>query len=396
MAERQTASGFPLLLVALALLAAGGAWLLSRTMVQDIQHPAYSTLNDTPEGASVLYTALSHTRLEVQRLYEADRFPAGAALFRIGGPLHAEALEGIAASAEEAAFVAGGGRLVCAFAGWRSAGDRETAPCADAATNRLAASVHRATQGVTLGVLTNFASRVQSGHSAANVPWYSVGVFELRSAATNRWRTLYALDGHPVLIETRFGKGSIVLATDCYFLSNEGLAKDARPALLSALVGEAHAVLFDETLHGLRETHNTAWLMRRYHLYGLVAVLGLLFLLALWQHACPLLPQVREDAAAAPQTGFRIEDGRVSLLRGHLPAARLPRHLFEAWRQTATRADAPACREMEALLETAEALRRPPVETCRALYDRVRKKTQPTRRATAHTPASNASKGEHT
>jgi hypothetical protein len=376
MAEPRATGGLPLLLAALAFLAAGGVWLLSRAVVRDVRHPAYSTLNDTPEGARVLYEALSGLPLDVRRRYGSDPLPAGATLFRIGQPLSRWRLADILRDAGEAAFVAGGGRLVCAFKGWEP--DRrddtpyvscsETGLCASAAaTNRPSATRPGLTKGLGLTALTNLTGNAAADALAARVPWYSAAVFEFDPGTAERWRTLYELEGRPVLIETRFGKGSVVLATDCYFLSNEGLAKDRRPALLSVLVGGSRTVLFDETAHGIRERPNTAWLMRRYRLHGLAAALALPVLLAFWRHACPLLPRAREDPAGTPQQGFRLEDGLVSLLRGHLPAARLPRQLYEAWRQTAAPDDA-ARREMESLLETAEALRAPPAETCRALH----------------------------
>lgn len=368
MADLRQTSGVPLLLVLLALFAAGGAWLLSRTVARDIQHPTYSTLNDTPQGARVLFDALSHLPLDVQRRYDANApLPDNATLFRIGPRLSWWSLDDIPMNLEEATFVADGGRLVYTFSGARP----NRASAAAAITNQSFGTTISFTKGLSLVALSNLTAQAEA--DAAQIPWHSALAFELSPEASNRWHTLYAVEGYPVMVETRHGKGSVILATDCYFLSNEGLAQDSRPELLSALVGPARIVLFDETIHGISEKRNLTWLMHRYRLHGLIIALALPVLLALWQHASPLLPRARETTSTHQQ-GLRTEDGLVSLLRGHMPAARLPRQLYEAWRQTAPPSAAASDSEMEDLLETAEANRTPPAETCRALYQLVQQK----------------------
>lgn len=391
MVDPRATGGLASLLVATALFTAGGVWLLSHTLLRDIDHPAYSTLSDTPKGASVLYETLSRMPLDVRRLCETGSLPDGATLFRIGQPLSRGRLHDIPGNAEEAAFVTDGGRLVYAFLpeGFYSAdsdsscAETGTCSCISATvTNRPVVSTLSLTQGISPLTVSNLIGNADTGLLDAQVPWYSSTVFTLDDKAAERWRALYELDGLPVLIETRLGKGSIVLATDCYFLSNEGLAKDCRPALLAALVGASRTVLFDETIHGISEQRNTAWLMHRYRLHGIIAALALSMLLALWRHVCPLLPRARETAASASLQGFRMEDGLESLLHGHLPAANLPRQLYEAWRQSVASPDATVCREMESLLDTAEAARKPPVETCRALHGITRSKQR--KRKTHH------------
>lgn len=378
MTERPASGGWPLLLVLLALFAVGGGWLLSNTVVRDVQHPAYSTLNDTPKGTRLLFEALDGTGHEPVRLFGEGELPAGATLFRIGQDLSLLSLERLLQRPEEAAFVAGGGRLVCAFSGWQP-GRRTSSffsPCGSCSTGRCAvastnapASAPLLAKGLGLTALTNLTETARAAASDGGVPWHSVAVFDIAPAAAGRWQTRYTLEGRPVMIETRFGKGSVVLATDCFFLSNEALAatRDRPSALLAALIGPARTVLFDETVHGLRDRHNTTWLLLRYRLHVLLAVLALLFLLTLWQHACPLLPP-QEVEADAPQRGLRMEDGLVSLLRRHLAAARLPRQLFDLWRQSEPHAPQALCEEMSRLIDHAEASHAPPEETCRALH----------------------------
>lgn len=374
MSDRHTSSGLPLLLFTLALCAAGGGWLLSQTVSQDIRHPAYSTLNDTPLGTRLLFDALSRTPLQTRRLFDKEELPPDATLFRIGEPLSRPALSRLLRDPDQAAFVASGGRLVCAFAGWppdncRSCarGTCATGLCDTASDTNRTVATPRIAQGLALRALTNLTTRARATARGDLVPWLSVAAFELTGEATNRWRTRFALEGRPVMIEARLGKGSLVLSTDCYHLSNEALASDRNAGLLAALVGPSRTVLFDETVHGIQDRHNTAWLLKRYRLHLLVAALAALFLLTLWQHACPLLPH-QSGASPEPLRGFRLEDGLVCLLRQHLDAAQLPRHLVALWEQSARQPD-PALRDaLRRAVEAAERARTPPEETVRALY----------------------------
>lgn len=439
MAEARGSGGLGSLLMIVTLLAAGGIWLLERTVVHNTDSPDYSTLNDTPRGASVLHEALARLLPDVRRSFADTPPETGAVLFRIGEPLNNWSLTAIPRSADEAAFVAGGGRLVCAFLGWRSpeelearrkAEDGKVCPdcggcrSSEATTNEAASAAAfprpagsaypRATRGVTVVTLpaaltetSEFDTKpcpelcrqpcrscgishedtktrkgkdtstdapqlaAAAGAATSPVPWHSLAVFDLSPEAARSWHTRYTLGGRPVMIETRFGKGSIVLASDCYFLSNEAMAQDRQAALVASLAGGKRSVVFDENVHGLRERRNTAWLLQRYRLGGVVAVVVLLVLLGLWRDSRPLLPRSGGTGAAADgaRTGLRAEDGLVSLLRGHLPAAALPRHLFEAWRQSSGKAgSAEIRREMESFLASAETLRATPAATCRALY----------------------------
>src|SRR5208282_4345007 len=82
----------------------------------------------------------------------------------------------------------------------------------------------------------------------ATLAWHSAAVF---TNLAKSWRTIYARGTNPVVIERRFGTGTVVLATDSYFLSNEALRKDRHPDLLAWLVGPARRVVFDEAHLGI-------------------------------------------------------------------------------------------------------------------------------------------------
>ncbi len=117
--------------------------------------------------------------------------------------------------------------------------------------------------------------------------WHSGTVFTNLAGA---WRVIYARGTNAVLIERQFGKGSVVMATDSYFVSNEAMAKDRHADLLAWLVGANRNVVFDEAHFGVVETSGVAMLMRKYRLHGLAAGLLLLAGLFIWKNASSLVP----------------------------------------------------------------------------------------------------------
>src|SRR5206468_3145794 len=56
----------------------------------------------------------------------------------------------------------------------------------------------------------------------ATLAWHSALVF---TNLDKSWRTIYARGKNAVVIERRFGRGTVVLASDSYFLSNEAMSK---------------------------------------------------------------------------------------------------------------------------------------------------------------------------
>ena len=130
------------------------------------------------------------------------------------------------------------------------------------------------------------------------------------------WRTLYASDGRAVVAERAFGSGTIVLTSDCYFLSNEALRNERVPRLLAYLAGPAREIVFDEEHHGVTEEANIATLARKYRLHGLVAGALLAAALFIWQSSAPFLPP---PASRLPDPGIvrgkSAEEGFINLLR---------------------------------------------------------------------------------
>ncbi|HEU5395732.1 MAG TPA: DUF4350 domain-containing protein, partial [Verrucomicrobiae bacterium] len=129
----------------------------------------------------------------------------------------------------------------------------------------------------------------------ATLAWHSGLVFTNLDPA---WQVIYARGTNAVVIERRFGPGSVVMATDSYLVSNEAMLKDRQAALLAWLVGANRHVVFDESHFGIVETSSVAMLVRKYRLHGLVAGLLLLAVLFLWKNSTSLVP-----AVPAPRPG---------------------------------------------------------------------------------------------
>ena len=202
------------------------------------------------------------------------------------------------------------------------------------------------------------------------VSWHSRLYFESTNEA---WRTLYACEGRPVLVERPWGKGTLVLAADSYFLSNEAMLQERHPALLAWLAGGAPRLVFDEAHLGVVEHPGVMTLARKYRLQGVLGAMILLALLFLWKNSTAFLPpggaEAEDDDVAA---GLETRDGFANLLRRHVPARELPGLCFAEWERTRPRRPALEARaaRMKAALAGDE---REPValyrELCRILNE---------------------------
>ena len=208
----------------------------------------------------------------------------------------------------------------------------------------------------------------QAGALEPALPWHSALWFDQLQPA---WRVFYRAGGKPVVIERTLGSGTIVLASDAFFLSNEALHSEARaPKFLSWLIGAHRLVIFDEDHHGLREQPGIATLMRKYHLHGLIAALALLAGLFLWQQAVPFLPVPEAQSVTAETvTGRGSAEGLRTLLRRTIPASRLIETCLAEWRGSAD--ERRRARVEKAWLELPDDARHP-VAAWRALSEAAR------------------------
>lgn len=162
--------------------------------------------------------------------------------------------------------------------------------------------------------------------------WHSGLVFTNLDSA---WRVIYARGTNAVVIERRFGKGSVVMATDSYFVSNEAMETDRHADLLAWLIGANQNAVFDEAHFGIVETSGVAMLMRKYRLHGLAAGLLLLAGLFIWKNASSLVPPHADQERPDYIAGKDSAAGFVNLLRRSIAPRDLLPVCFAEWKKSA-------------------------------------------------------------
>jgi hypothetical protein len=162
--------------------------------------------------------------------------------------------------------------------------------------------------------------------------WHSGMIFTNCAAA---WHVIYARGTNAVVIERKFGQGSVVLASDSYFLSNEAMLKDRQAKLLAWLIGANGRVVFDEAHFGIVESPGVAALMRKYRLHGLAAGLLLLAGLFIWKNSTSLVPPPPEIEREDFVAGKDAASGFVNLLRRNLAPRELLATCFAEWKKSA-------------------------------------------------------------
>lgn len=177
--------------------------------------------------------------------------------------------------------------------------------------------------------------------SAAAVPaelpaWRSQYRIEAKDPA---WKVVAYVGDEPVVIERVFGIGSVVLASDTYFASNESLHHGAEPEFLLWLTGGKAKVIFDETIHGTTETGGAMKLIRRYRAHG--AIMGILVFVSLWawRSAMPLVRGGEAQDRGLVGEGETVlgegtGTGLIRLMRRSVPSALLLSRCVEVWAQS--------------------------------------------------------------
>jgi hypothetical protein len=174
-------------------------------------------------------------------------------------------------------------------------------------------------------------SLVPEAETEPSLSWHSALHF---GKLKDGWRTLYACDGKPVIIERRFGEGSIVLAADSYFLSNEALRNERAPRLLAWLAGSARTVVFDEDSHGVSADPGVATLVRKYGLHGVAAGLLLIAGLFVWKNGASFMPALDDlNVEGDLVIGKEAEEGFINLLRRSIAPGQLLTVCAEEWKK---------------------------------------------------------------
>ena len=179
----------------------------------------------------------------------------------------------------------------------------------------------------------SFATATAANGLTGTISWHSALYFDQLG---DEWKTIYEREGHPVVIERAFGRGTIVLSTDTYFVSNEAMRKERHPDLLAWLVGSSRSAMFDETHFGIEENPGVAALGRKYRLQVPFASVLILVFLFIWKSAFSLVPPYTEDEEGreSVSTGKDYLSGFAGLLGRTIPSRDILSVCFEEWDKT--------------------------------------------------------------
>lgn len=271
-------------------------------------YPPGSTLRSDPLGARALYEALGrYPAIEVSRAYSrADLGGKGAgdAVFFLSlDPRHPPG----AVLKQMDSLARTGARAVGIF----QERDSDSAGKAAADTSRnIPVTVTRVIleeavpawglrirpEGGPVAGKQRSASAVDGGRDS--LPWLGAAWFD---SLAPEWRVRYRSGGRPVVIERDLGAGSLALASDGYFASNEAQREPppASPARLAALLaGNSARIHFDERHLGVRRDDGMADLLIRHRLHWALPSLLLLLGLCLWKaRGVPAAPDIPEPDA---------------------------------------------------------------------------------------------------
>ncbi len=294
-------------------------WGLEQATIAPLEtgevYPAYSSLRSDPLGAKALYESLAALpELSVERWYK-DRslLPAGQATVIVLGvePVAWSGIE-IKAVDEYEALARSGARLVLGFLPVRKPYDTPGKRPVETRWN----------------VKLSYRAPKEEPSTPRGIPRETSLYFE----PGPEWQRL---DPASTAIERPFGTGSIVLVAETFPLSNEGLVAARNPELIAKLIGSPQKIYFDENHFGVVETGSVTKLMRKYHLEGAIAVLGIVTALFLWRSATSFLPPAAPPAHDRAVSGRDAGEALVSLLRRGIPEKELLDACFAEWSRSA-------------------------------------------------------------
>lgn len=329
--------------------------LLSERFYRGDSYPPYSTFRSDPLGARALYLALERVPgIKARRNFtRLSRLPkeAGRTYFFLGADKMWQAPAPGPELAELEKLAREGNRLVIALYLPPVATEEADSPGKDnpdkvPRKGPEPSEPTLADWGLSLSRIPAGENRVKGTLKAMRVE-EETGLpdsITLRSnicfkADERFWKTLYAVEGRPVVMERIFGKGSLVLLADSYPAGNSSLKEERQPGLLLRLLGGNRVAVFDETHLGVFERPGIITLMDKFGLTPFLAALVLLAGLCVWRNAVPLVPSHRaesNDACGAPE-GRDAVGGLVTLLRRNVPTAGLLDVCLAEWTKSFSR-----------------------------------------------------------
>ena len=166
------------------------------------------------------------------------------------------------------------------------------------------------------------------------ISWHTALYFD---DLDDSWRVIYAADDRPVIIERPYGKGSLVLSADSFFLSNEALRSERHPELLAWTLAESASVVFDETHFGIFKHPGMLSLIKKYHFHWFIFTVAVLALLFIWKNSVYFVPPPKRSRSQPGGDFISDRDssqGLISLLRRNIPARQLLQICTREWERT--------------------------------------------------------------
>ena len=154
---------------------------------------------------------------------------------------------------------------------------------------------------------------------------------------SDSWEVIYTSGDRPVIIERKFGKGTIVLSSDSYFFSNEALRAQRHPELLAHFMGLNSKALFDETHFGINKSFGVVYFVRKYRFHWFVTGIVLLAVLFVWKNTVCFVPPHKDEYEGDEESFASDKDytqGLVSLLRRNIPKEKILKVCVEEWEKS--------------------------------------------------------------
>lgn len=159
----------------------------------------------------------------------------------------------------------------------------------------------------------------------------------------SEWSPLYTFPkGEVAMMERNFGRGSLIVGTSTYLLSNEAQRVAPQGQFLARLLAGKTDIVFDEYSKGIDRTPGVVGLMKKMRLHLLMATAVILALLYVWRATVSLVPRRTEEQErerALVLAGRDGHDGLASLLRSAIPTHAVLTHCVNEWEHIHARTD---------------------------------------------------------
>ncbi len=168
----------------------------------------------------------------------------------------------------------------------------------------------------------------------ATISWHSALYFDNLDEA---WKVLYHSNGHPVIMERPYQRGSILLCADSFLFSNEALRSERQPGLLTRLIGPNHRVVFDEVHLGIQKNPGVADLIHRFGFQWFFLTIALLFILLIWKNSVHFVPPpdgATDVLRTSANEGRDYAQGLISLLRRNIPVKNILSVSMTEWKKS--------------------------------------------------------------